>query len=249
MAVGRLDGQPIDGEPICATDGWSLRMLEEVEVSAANHKTYRLANLVDFESMLGEMGFDAEDVGEILEFLGERRGKADAESLLDAPFTPKPQLEARKIAATRFSNGDIRVFYSSLEPETAELEVVHWYADAALGSSRRVAYYDHLRCRFSGSAADLRPRVGDWTFLIEDGGGAYARCQALAREAIERDIAGFLTPSARRTSGTNLPVFRREALSDPKILGVTALSRQASTGEVTVRHRSARRKSHRSIQA
>ena len=69
------------------------------------------------------MGLDAEDVDEILEFLGERRGWANGQRLLDASFAPKPQLEARKIAATRFSDGSIRVFYSSLEPETAELEV------------------------------------------------------------------------------------------------------------------------------
>ena len=186
--------------------------------------------------MLGEMGLDAEDVDEILEFLGERRGWANGQRLLDASFAPKPQLEARKIAATRFSDGSIRVFYSSLEPETAELEVMHWYADAAVGSSRRVAYYNRLRCRFRGPAVDLRPGVSDWTFLTDDGDGAYARCQALAREGIERQIDGFLTPSARRADGTNVPVFRRQSLSEPEILDVVALSRHASTGEVMVKH-------------
>jgi hypothetical protein len=212
-------------------------MLEDVPIFQADHRIYRFANVTNFEDMLREMGLEAEDVDEILELLGERPDTANGQRLLDGPFAPKPQLEARKIAATRFSDGRLRVFYSSLELETAELEVMHWYAEAAVGSSRRVAYYNRLRCRFRGPAADLRPRVSDWTFLTEDGGDAYARCQALAREGIERNIAGFLTPSARRASGTNAPVFRRQALAEPEILGPTAFSRHASTGEVMVRRR------------
>ena len=102
------------------------------------------------------MGLEADDIDGILEFLGERRDSSDAERLLDAPFAAKPLLTARRITATRFSDGTRRVFYSALEPETAESEVVHWYAAAALGHTGRVAYYNRLRCRFRGSAFDLR---------------------------------------------------------------------------------------------
>ena len=211
-------------------------MLEGVDIFAADHQIYRFAILVDFESMLVEMGLDVKDVDEILEFLGERGGVANGQQLLDAAFAPKPQLEARKIAATRFSDGSLRVFYSSLESETAELEVMHWYADAAIGSSRRVAYYNRFRCWFRGSAADLRPRAGNWPFLIDDGNEAYSHCQALAKEGIKLNIAGFFVPSARRTLGTNVPVFRRGTLSEPEILGVAAFSRRA-TGEVAVKRR------------
>ena len=211
-------------------------MLEDVPTFQADHRVYRFANVIDFESMLGEMGLDAGDVDEILELLGEMPGGTDGERLLDAPFAPKPQLEARKTAATRFSDGSLRVFYSSLESETAELEVVHWYADAAVGGSRRVAYYNRIRCRFRGYAADLRPRARDWPFLIDDGNEAYARCQALSREGVELRIDGLLTSSARRADGTNVPVFRRQALSEPEILGVAAFSRHVDTGEVMVRH-------------
>jgi hypothetical protein len=212
-----------------------VRMLEGVRIFQADHRVFRFANVIDFEEMLSAMGFAADDIDEILEFLGETRKESDGTRLLDAPFAPKPQLEARKITPTRFSDGSLRVFYSSLESETAELEVVHWYAGAALGSSRRVAYYHRLRCRFRGSAADLRTRASDWPFLAADGDQAYSRCQALAREGLELNVTGFLTPSARRASGTNAPVFRRQALSEPEILGVAALSRRADTGEVTVR--------------
>lgn len=216
-------------------DGWPLNMLEGVPPVEADHRVYRFAAPINFEGMLEEMGIDADDIDEILQFLGESRGGANGERLLDAPFVPKPQLEARKSTPTRFSDGSLRVFYSSLEAETAEMEVMHWYAGAAVGGSARVAYYNRLRCRFRGSAADLRRRARTWSFLVEDGDDAYSRCQALAREAVELDIPGFLTPSARCASGINVPLFRRQALSEPEILDVVAFSRQASTGEVVVR--------------
>lgn len=211
-------------------------MLEGIGILQTDDRVYRFANVLNFEDMLTEMGLGAEDIDEILEFLGESRDPSEGQRLLDAPFTPKPQLEARRITPTRFSDGSLRVFYSSLELETAELEVLHWYADAAFGSTPRVVFYNRLRCRMQGPAVDLRPVASDWSFLIEDGDEAYARCQALAREGVERDVAAFLTPSARRRSGTNAPVFRREVLSEPEVLGVAAFSRDGQSGAVTVRY-------------
>jgi glycine/D-amino acid oxidase-like deaminating enzyme len=143
----------------------------------------------------------------------------------------------RGIIQTRFSDGSLRVFYSSLELETAESEVLHGYAAAALGQSPRVAYYNRLRCCFRGSALDLRPLAGGWPFLTADGAEAYSLCHALAREGVELGVDGFFTPSARRPSGTNVPVFRRGALAELEILGVTALSQDSDANEVTVRNR------------
>ena len=182
-------------------------MLEDVPTFQADHRVYRFANVIDFESMLGEMGLDAGDVDEILELLGEMPGGTDGERLLDAPFAPKPQLEARKTAATRFSDGSLRVFYSSLESETAELEVVHWYADAAVGGSRRVAYYNRIRCRFRGYAADLRPRARDWPFLIDDGNEAYALPSVVQRRrrAAHRRLAYLFGATGRRNQRARLP--------------------------------------------
>jgi RES domain len=205
-------------------------MLEELRRLHVDDRVYRFANLVDFSGMLRQMDFQAGEIEEILEFLGEARDRADARRLLDAPFAPKPQLAARRITPTRFSDGSLRVFYSSLEPETAEIEVLHWYVGAALGSAPRIAYYDRLICRFRGQVLDLRPKIGQWPFLTGDGEEAYASCQALGREAAALELSGLLAPSARRASGTNVPVFRRGAVSEPRILGITAFSRDASGG-------------------
>jgi hypothetical protein len=218
-------------------DGWPLRILEGIRISQADHRVFRFANVIDFEDMLSAMGVNAQDTDEILDFLGETRDASDEKRLLDAPFAPKPQLEARTITPTRFSDGSVRVFYSSLEERTAEREVAHWYAGAALGSSRRIAYYRRLRCRFRGAAVGLRAKVSDWPFLVDDGEDDYSRCQALAREGVELNVAAFLTRSPRRASGTNVPVFQRQALSEPEVLGAAALSYRPSTGEVMVRRR------------
>lgn len=209
-------------------------MLEGIGILQADDWVYRFANAVNFEDMLKEMGLEAEDIDGILEFLGRSRDPSEGQRLLDAPFTSKPQLEARRITPTRFSDGSLRVFYSSLEPETAEREVLHWYAGAAFGSTPRVVFYNRVRCRLQGPAADLRPLASDWSFLIEDGDEAYSLSGSRKR-GVERDIAAFLTPSARRRSGTNAPVFRREVLSEPEVLGVAAFSRDGQSGAVVVR--------------
>jgi hypothetical protein len=211
-------------------------MLDGLEIFEADHPVYRFANVVDFSDMLRQMGLDTDDIGEILDFLGEARDRSEAERLLDAPFATKPQLAARGITPTRFSDGSLRVFYSALEIQTAESEVLHWYAGAALGQSLRIAYYNRLRCRFRGSALDLRPLVDGWPFLIADDDEAYSRCQGLAREGLDLGADGFFAPSPRRPSGTNVPVFKRAALAQPEILGVTALLRDSDSGQVTVRN-------------
>jgi hypothetical protein len=104
-----------------------------LELFSADKTVYRFAKVVDFSAMLGAMGFEAQDLDEILDFLGESRGPSDHEHLLDAPFAAKPQLAARKMVPTRFSDGSLRVFYSALELGTAESEVLYWCAGAALG--------------------------------------------------------------------------------------------------------------------
>lgn len=189
-------------------------MLEGLDLFAADNAVYRFVNVIDFSGMLRSMGIEAGDIDEILAFLSETGDPIEGERLLDAPFAAKPQLAARAIMRTRFSDGSRRVFYSALEPETAEVEVVHWYARVAIGHTARVAYYNRLRCRFRGAAIDLRPMAGDWPFLTADGEEAYSECQALAREAVGLDVDALFTPSARRSTGTNVPVFTRSSLAD-----------------------------------
>ena len=65
----------------------------------------------------------------------------------------------------------------------------------------------------------------------------YGFCNGLGTEAVTADLDGLLTPSARRPNGTNLPVFRRRAVSNPVIHGLVTLTLDPSSGEIAVSER------------
>ena len=53
-----------------------------------------------------------------------------------------------------------------------------------------------------------------WPDLMH--GSDYTFCNRLGTEAVSADLHGLLAPSVRRSGGTNVPVFAREALSNPR---------------------------------
>ena len=72
----------------------------------------------------------------------------------------------------------------------------------------------------------------DWPGLTHD--SDYRFCNNLGIEAATSGLDGLLTPSARRTNGTNLPVFRRRAVSNPVVHALVAMTLGPSSGEVAV---------------
>ena len=72
----------------------------------------------------------------------------------------------------------------------------------------------------------------DWPDLTHD--SDYGFCNSLGTEAVAAGLDGLLTPSARRSDGTNLPVFRRHAISNPVVHALVAMTLDPSSGEVTV---------------
>jgi hypothetical protein len=204
-------------------------MLEDVEQLAINHIIYRLANPPRIRAALADLSTSLEEVLETIDFLGLQSAE-DAASLLDTPFREDT---AYRQPPTRFSDGSWRVFYSALEPETAERERAHWCRKEAQSrppTSRRF-HYRELRCRLDGNGYDLRPKHADWPFLTGD--TTYPPCQALAREAKEAGATAILSPSARRSGGTTAPVFVRQILSAATILSLVVIEIEAS-GETRV---------------
>ena len=96
----------------------------ETNCTVFRKRVFRYSNQQGEVDFLQRMGLATEAVAEIVELLRERQENESLETLLDKPFMPKLQLEKQRIVS-RYSDGSIRVFYSALERETAEVEVKH----------------------------------------------------------------------------------------------------------------------------
>jgi len=71
-----------------------------------------------------------------------------------------------------------------------------------------------------------------WPGLTHD--SDYSFCNDLGAESVASDLDGLLTPSARRPDGTNLPVFKRHAVSNPVVHALVAMTLDPSSGEVAL---------------
>ncbi len=135
--------------------------------------------------------------------------QGDDKELLDAPFKRRDK--------GRYSNGSFPVFYSSLEPETAIGEVRHHIARELVGRGKAHEYrkYHLIECRITGRGKDVRAMLPQWPALTSDN---YDFCWSVGAEAVQSGLDLLLTPSARVSSGTTVPVFRRSALKSARIL-------------------------------
>lgn len=207
-------------------------MLEEIQATDHDSPTFRLVAQVRHVERLRSLGLDADEIEEMIDLLRDRELTDDVSDILDGPFADKP---FNKSSQTRFSDGTLRVFYSALEPETAEREIRHWYLKPILeGQVRPVrVFYRLAKCSFGGQVKDLRPKVAEWPFLIADGG--YPECNAIGAEAAGAGLAGLLSQSARRPEGTTLPIFLRESLRNSiEFYGYRSFFFDPATGAVTI---------------
>ncbi len=180
---------------------------------------------------LAALDLSPDEIKEVTQLVSSRHLEENRESLLDGPFLPRPNLMPVK---TRFSDGSVRVFYSAIEPATAQAEISYWYAKPLLsGSNPREVFYRLLECHFEGNIKDLRPHLDSMPFLTADDG--YDECNELAREAVSARLAGLLAPSARKAGGTCLPVFRRESLSSARLGSWFLFQYDPKRSEVSVR--------------
>lgn len=184
---------------------------------------------IDF---LWQQGFDVEDIDEVSTLLQSAGIRDSLQALCDEPFRPTARLRTRA-RTTRFSDGSFPVFYCSLEAATAEAEVGYWisrFIDPSNGP--RTVWYSRFACDFNGTVKDLRRKQADWPDLTHD--SDYGFCNRLGKEAAAEGLDGLLAPSARRASGTNLPVFRRRAIGNPGDLTTVAATYDPATGAVAL---------------
>lgn len=207
-------------------------MLEGIPSDRRTFHVFRL----DFAGKISRLpeahDFDAMNVQELRELLRPFTTDDRILELCDAPFKPKPKRHGL-YGNGRFSNGSFPVFYSSLEPETAEAEIQHWLP-ARLGNPKRsrTVHYGRIRCSFKGVLKDLKFMQDRWPELTHD--SDYGFCNKLGAEAVNRKLDAFLTPSARRENGTNVPIFTRESISDPRLIGCISMTYDPISGCVTI---------------
>jgi len=203
-------------------------LLDEIPTVRNLRRIYRLANLIRDDEFLVELGLDVLGEQELKELLVAAGYETSLEELCDAPFRPKRHLSR----ATRYSDGSYPVFYSALDPETAEAEVAYWFSKGFGGSpqGQRSAYYQSFTCLFEGGEKDLRGKQGEWPELVHD--SDYTFCNRIGAEAVQLELDGLVVPSARRENGSNQPVFSRHAISEPKTQGLVKITFDAQTGEI-----------------
>ena len=208
-----------------------MSLFDSVETCHTRVRTYRIAEHRPEEEFWRSQQFDSEEVAEMEELVSSHGTSLLLQELRDGPFIIRSRLKRRE---TRFSDGSFGVFYSSPEVETANAEVEYWIPgkfEAPLARPRTL-HYVRFSCEFTGTTKDLRPSETRCPKLTSED---YRFCQQLGVEANSNGLDGFLTPSARRTEGTNLPVFNRDALSLPVLEARMEFTLDPSTGAVTTR--------------
>ena len=165
---------------------------------------------------LAGLAMDPLHTSEMKALLVSRGAVRSLHDLVDAPFKPKRRLSKSGYSVSRYSDGSFPVAYFSLEAETAQAEVRHRFFARFAGrpTSPRTAWYSRFSCSFEGRVKDVRPMEAASPELTDDAG--YAFCNCLGAEAVSAGLDGLLAPSARRSGGTNVPVFERRALSNPR---------------------------------
>ena len=204
-------------------------MLEKVPNQRLRLEVYRFAVIPEIDDLLNASGLDKQGVIELKEILAASSG-SNLEQLCGAPFRLKKALRPR----TRFSDGSYPVFYSSLDPESAEAELEYRFPKfIGQPENHRTAYYQRFSCTFEGTEKDLRPKLPDWPDLVHK--SDYTFCNRLGAEAVEPGLDGLVTPSARKKAGVNAPVFKRQAISNPEERGEFAVTLDPITGQVTMK--------------
>ena len=202
-------------------------MLEDIPTNEVSLRIFRLAAQPALADFLKEQGLDENAIREMEALLRSRSITGTLEELCDAPFKPKKRLKK----ATRFSDSSFPVFYSSLETDTAKTEACHQFLKfAGRPKKPRTVHYICFSCSFDGSAKDLRPMLDTWPQLIDDD---YQFCNELGTKAVELQLDGLLSPSARNESGTNVPVFTRASISNPHETVSVAVTYDPSSGTVS----------------
>ena len=197
-------------------------MLDDCPTSERQKTALRLVAVPKqpLERIMSARGIDPREHNAIAGTLDGVIMALSPEQILDDAFRPRWD-KPTPFLKGRFGDGTMGVFYSALEERTCEREKgFHFkaeFAETAQAGFKHPRHYAFVQCRYRGITTELRGQELQHHELVSPTQDGYPFCRSLAREAVSNGIAGFLTRSARNRRGTCLPVFVREALSDPGV--------------------------------
>lgn len=192
-------------------------MIEGADFEQRGERVYKLVSLPKsrIETVLLARGIEPSGLDEALEALTAVGVPVNVVEAIDFIFRPKPTPPYYPVG--RFGDGTHAVFYSAIEVATCVAEVQHnQEKDLATSVAPFPRYFTAIGCDYSGQTLMLVGREVDYPELISPTDAGYPFCQAVAQWAQARGAQALRTTSARRSSGTCLPVFERGCLASPQ---------------------------------
>lgn len=181
----------------------------------------RLASITDsvIERLLNR-GISPSSFDEIFASLRANRIPISVKDAIDYVFQPKTGFPT-PFKPTRFTSGFWPVFYSSLDAETCIEELrYHKGTDRPTSESGMPPeFFTLFQVGYDGMTKDLLVEAKDGSPLVDRSKSSYPACARIASDAIAGGADALKTRSARRPAGTNIPIFKREAiLGEPVVL-------------------------------
>lgn len=204
-------------------------MLEGIPSRGIKVTAFRYALLHDKLGVLEKLCKGVSPGKDMLEFLG-----ITGHNLVSEVFAGYREIHSQLDTKTRYSDGTWPVYYCSAEADTAVAEVTFHYMNR-VGEVSRTLFYALIQAEIQGGAKDLRDRVDEWPFMVDEDLASYEKCWPLGRQAHDDPhICALIVPSARKDGGTNMPTFREQCIVGPKIVGSLELS--FSGDKIAVKH-------------
>jgi hypothetical protein len=188
-------------------------LIEQFSQEQKSEVVLRLAALParSLDSILARRGIDAANIGDTRAVLAENGTPFTADELVRDTFTAKNRYPT-PFPRGRYGDGSAPVYYAALEEPTC-VEELKYHQGNALQPGK---YFAIVSCWFDGLVLVLCGHENRYSELTSTTESGYPFCQHLAHEARSK-VDALHAPSARDASGTCVPVFSEQALSDRQI--------------------------------
>jgi hypothetical protein len=163
------------------------------------------------DAVLLRRGIRTESIPEARAVLANTQTPFTPQEMVDDAFIPKSGYRT-PFPVRRYGDGSWPVYYAALEYATCVAELAYH-----LRNSLEARHFVMVACDLTGPVLILCGHEGKYPDLVSQTESGYEFCQKLADQARAANDA-LHAPSARRETGTCVPVFARRALSNAQPL-------------------------------